>query len=104
MKMFVKNPRELSGPAPKIYDLVELATFDEIKQVKERSSSFVFEAMVLFGVPSIHVLVYDAAMKPISQESLEQIFTKARTHNGWLNQPVSDDTLQKVYDLLKWGP
>ena len=40
----------------------------------------------------------------ISQESLEQLFTKARTHNGWLDKPVPDSLLQQVYDLAKWGP
>jgi len=41
---------------------------------------------------------------PISQEALEQIFTKARTHNGWLNQPIPDSVLHEIYDLAKWGP
>ncbi|MCX6105579.1 MAG: malonic semialdehyde reductase [Proteobacteria bacterium] len=43
-------------------------------------------------------------MGPISQEALEQIFTKARTHNGWLNQPIPDSVLHEIYDLAKWGP
>ena len=34
----------------------------------------------------------------------EQIFTHARTQNGYLDQPVSDDILRALYDLLKWGP
>jgi nitroreductase len=36
--------------------------------------------------------------------STEQLFTEARTQNGWLDTPVSDDTLRQLYDLLKWGP
>ncbi len=32
------------------------------------------------------------------------LFRTARTHNGWLARPVSDDTLRELYDLLKWGP
>lgn len=43
-------------------------------------------------------------MGPIAQEALEQIFTKARTHNGWLNKPIPDSILHDVYDLAKWGP
>lgn len=43
-------------------------------------------------------------MKTISIESLNQIFLNARTHNGWLNQPVSDDLLKQAYDLAKWAP
>lgn len=34
----------------------------------------------------------------------EQLFTEARTQNGYLPEPVSDDTLRQLYDLLKWGP
>ncbi|MFH1157478.1 MAG: malonic semialdehyde reductase [Pseudomonadota bacterium] len=36
--------------------------------------------------------------------AMKQIFTEARTHNGWLKEPVSDDVLRKVYDLAKFGP
>lgn len=36
--------------------------------------------------------------------SLEQLFTAARTQNGYLDRPVSDDTLRQLYDLVKWGP
>ena len=40
----------------------------------------------------------------ISKEALEQIFTEARTHSGWLAKPVGDELLRQVYDLMKWGP
>lgn len=36
--------------------------------------------------------------------SIEQLFTEARTQNGYLPTPVSDDTLRELYELLKWGP
>lgn len=36
--------------------------------------------------------------------STEQIFTAARTHNGFLDRPVPEQTLRDLYDLLKWGP
>jgi 3-hydroxypropanoate dehydrogenase len=42
--------------------------------------------------------------KTISLEALEQIFTKARTHSVWLPEPVSDELLHQIYDLMKWGP
>jgi 3-hydroxypropanoate dehydrogenase len=42
--------------------------------------------------------------KPLSDDALDQIFRKARTHSVWLDKPVSDDQLRQVYDLLKWGP
>jgi 3-hydroxypropanoate dehydrogenase len=40
----------------------------------------------------------------LSHEALDIHFRKARTHNAWLDQPVSDDLLRQVYDLMKWGP
>ena len=36
--------------------------------------------------------------------STEQLFTEARTQNGYLDQPVSDDQLRQLYELMKWGP
>jgi len=35
---------------------------------------------------------------------LKQLFTEARTHSHWLDRPVSDETLQQLYDLMKMGP
>jgi 3-hydroxypropanoate dehydrogenase len=43
-------------------------------------------------------------MPPVSEECLDQIFRRARTHNVWLEKPVGDDTLRQIYELLKWGP
>jgi 3-hydroxypropanoate dehydrogenase len=40
----------------------------------------------------------------ISEADLDQLFRKARTHNGWLPKPVSVDLLRKVYDLARLGP
>jgi 3-hydroxypropanoate dehydrogenase len=34
----------------------------------------------------------------------EQLFTEARTQNGYLPDAVSDDTLHQLYELMKWGP
>ncbi|MBL8328096.1 MAG: malonic semialdehyde reductase [Rubrivivax sp.] len=36
--------------------------------------------------------------------TLEQLFTEARSQNGYLDTPVSDDTLHQLYELMKWGP
>lgn len=35
---------------------------------------------------------------------LATLFHEARTHNVWLDKPVSDQQLQQVYELMKWGP
>lgn len=40
----------------------------------------------------------------IDEECLDTLFRNARTHNGWLPKPVSDETLRELYDLLKWAP
>src|SRR5260370_21338113 len=40
----------------------------------------------------------------LSEESLDILFRKARTHRAWLDQPVSDDLLRQLYDLMKLGP
>src|SRR2546422_4180994 len=42
--------------------------------------------------------------KVLNDEALDQLFRAARTHNAWLDKPVSDDTLRRVYDVMKWGP
>ena len=34
----------------------------------------------------------------------EQLFTEARTAYGYRPEPVPDDTLRALYDLMKWGP
>ena len=40
----------------------------------------------------------------ISDACLDQIFNKARSANGFTDQPVSTQLLQEVYDLAKMGP
>lgn len=40
----------------------------------------------------------------LSDQDLDVIFRQARTHNDWLDKPVGDDLLHRLYDLMKWGP
>ena len=40
----------------------------------------------------------------LSETALDQLFRAARTFRVWRDQPVSDETLRAVYDLMKWGP
>jgi 3-hydroxypropanoate dehydrogenase len=35
---------------------------------------------------------------------LDLILRDARTHNAFLDRPVTEATLRELYDLLKWGP
>jgi len=41
---------------------------------------------------------------PIGSYATDRIFIEARTHSEWLKQPISDEDLHRVYDLMKWGP
>jgi 3-hydroxypropanoate dehydrogenase len=41
---------------------------------------------------------------PISNDALDQIFRHARTHNGWLPQPMPVELLRQVYELAALGP
>ena len=40
----------------------------------------------------------------LNDTALNTLFFDARTHNGWYDKPVSDEQLQRIYDLMKWGP
>lgn len=40
----------------------------------------------------------------LDDATLDTLFCKARTHNGWQNKPVSAELLLQIYDLMKWGP
>ena len=40
----------------------------------------------------------------IDDAALDALFREARTHNAWTDQPVTDDDLRAVFDLMKMGP
>ncbi|MGZ3237991.1 MAG: malonic semialdehyde reductase [Burkholderiaceae bacterium] len=40
----------------------------------------------------------------LDDASLDTLFRHARTHNVWLEKPVTDQQLHQIYDLMKWGP
>ena len=42
--------------------------------------------------------------KELRDDALNLLFREARTHNAWLDKPVDDDLLRRVYDLAKMGP
>src|SRR5580693_5142945 len=41
---------------------------------------------------------------PLSKQALHTLFHEARTHNAWLDQPVSDHLLRELYEVMKFGP
>ncbi|QCP52491.1 malonic semialdehyde reductase [Trinickia violacea] len=40
----------------------------------------------------------------MSNSVADLIFSQARSQNGWLDRPVSDEQLHALYEQLKWGP
>jgi 3-hydroxypropanoate dehydrogenase len=42
--------------------------------------------------------------KVVGDEALSVLFRDARTYTAWLDKPVDDDLLRRVYDLAKFGP
>ena len=40
----------------------------------------------------------------LDDKALDKILRSARTHNGWLSKPVTDDQIRAIYELAKWGP
>jgi 3-hydroxypropanoate dehydrogenase len=45
-----------------------------------------------------------ARMSRLDDAALDQLFRTARTHNAWLDKPVTDETLRDIYDVMKWAP
>ena len=45
-----------------------------------------------------------AIRKPLDAASLAQLFTEARTHNGFLDIPVPDALLEQAVNLAEMGP
>lgn len=41
---------------------------------------------------------------PLDPAALAALFIEARSHNGWTDEPVSDDLLRQVYELTRMGP
>ncbi|WP_338467774.1 malonic semialdehyde reductase [Novosphingobium sp. ZN18A2] len=42
--------------------------------------------------------------EPLDAHALDQLFRTARTYNGYLDKPVSEDQLRAIWDLMKMGP
>lgn len=41
---------------------------------------------------------------PLPPEALDQIFRTARTYNGYTDEPVGEDQLRAIWELMKMGP
>jgi 3-hydroxypropanoate dehydrogenase len=42
--------------------------------------------------------------QPLAAQALNQLFRDARTPNDWMPEPIDENTVRTLYDLLKWGP
>lgn len=42
--------------------------------------------------------------QPLTDDVLDQLFREARSYSSWSSQPVDDEQLQALYELMKWGP
>ncbi len=40
----------------------------------------------------------------LTENQLALLFSNARTHNEWLDKPVTDEQLHAIYEAMKWGP
>ncbi|PTS91693.1 MULTISPECIES: malonic semialdehyde reductase [unclassified Caulobacter] len=43
-------------------------------------------------------------MAKLDAAALAQLFTEARTRNGWKSDPIPEPVLRELYDLVKFGP
>lgn len=41
---------------------------------------------------------------PINNDALNVLFREARTHNAWLDKPVSEELLRQLYELMRYAP
>lgn len=41
---------------------------------------------------------------PLDQAGVDALFTEARTHYKWLPDPVTDDELWRLYEIVRTGP
>jgi 3-hydroxypropanoate dehydrogenase len=43
-------------------------------------------------------------MTPLTDDALDALFREARSHNGWQNKTVAQETLVALWDLVKMAP
>ncbi|MEY3940786.1 MAG: hypothetical protein RLZZ604_1246, partial [Pseudomonadota bacterium] len=40
----------------------------------------------------------------LNDTALDQLFREARSYNGYLDTPVTQEQLEQIWDLMKFGP
>lgn len=48
--------------------------------------------------------IESSAKTALSEDTLAQLFTEARTHIQWQDRAIDAATLQRLYDVVKWAP
>ena len=43
-------------------------------------------------------------MAALDDKALDQLFREARSYNGWTDEPVTDEEIHSIYELMKMGP
>ncbi len=61
-------------------------------------------AQAVPGVSPPPDLAAPAIRPPLDDHAMDVLFREARTLNKWTDQPVTDDELRALFDLLKMGP
>jgi 3-hydroxypropanoate dehydrogenase len=43
-------------------------------------------------------------MNTLDNHALDLLFHDARSQNGWRDEPVTDEQLRRLYEIIQWGP
>jgi 3-hydroxypropanoate dehydrogenase len=43
-------------------------------------------------------------MNTLDNHALDLLFHDARSQNGWRDEPVTDEQLRRLYEIMQWGP
>ncbi|UEM07283.1 malonic semialdehyde reductase (plasmid) [Skermanella rosea] len=43
-------------------------------------------------------------MNTLDSHALDLLFHEARSQNGWRDEPVTEEQLRRLYEIMQWGP
>ena len=41
--------------------------------------------------------------KSLDEQTINQLFKEARSHNGWQDKPVQQHLIEELYEIVRWG-
>lgn len=59
---------------------------------------------MLSRVPQLVESMTTSTSLPLASEAQDLLFRDARTANTFTDEPVGDDVIEAIYDLVKWAP